>query len=106
MGVVAKPHCAFVWMMVLALSATLGLPAEDVWDGTYDDSEAAPYELVPLDSISSSPLSAESNQAAPASLQKKVGEPSLCSFAGARFSDADEPSDARVSLAQLCMLRC
>ena len=106
MGVVAKPHRAFVFLMVLAVSVTLGLPAEDVLDAVYDESEAVPYEFIPLESISSSPLSARSIQTAPNSLQRKVGDPSRFSSAGVRVSDDHHPPDARVSLALLCMLLC
>jgi hypothetical protein len=58
MGSVAKPHRAFVFLMVLTLGLSLGLPAEDVLDAVYDESEAVPYEVIPPHSISSSPLSA------------------------------------------------
>ena len=92
--------------MVLTLGVSLGLPAEDVLDAVYDESEAVPYEFIPLDSISLSPLSARSIQAVPNSLQRKVGDPSRFSSAGVRVSDAHQPPDARVSLALFCTLLC
>jgi hypothetical protein len=106
MGIVAKPHRAFVILMVLTLGVSLGLPAEDVLDAVYDESEAVPYEVIPLDSISSSPLSARSTQAAPNSLRQKVGVPSRFSSAGVRDNDAHQPIETRISLALCCTLLC
>jgi hypothetical protein len=106
MGIVAKPHRAFVFLMVLTLGVSLGLPAEDVLDAVYDESEAVPYEVIPLHSISSSPLSAGSTQAAPNSLRQTVGVPFRLSSAGVRASDAHQPTETRISLALLCTLLC
>lgn len=47
MSVAARPRCAVFFLMIFALGVTLSLPAEDVLDGTYDESEAVPYEVIP-----------------------------------------------------------
>lgn len=51
MGVAAKARCAFVFLMVLTLGVSLGLPAEDVLENVYDESETVPCEVTPLFSI-------------------------------------------------------
>ena len=48
MGAAAKPHLAVVFLMILFLGASLALPATDVMESVYDESEALPYESVPL----------------------------------------------------------
>jgi hypothetical protein len=44
MGATAEPRCAVVFLMILTLGVSLSLPAEDVLDAIYDESEALPYE--------------------------------------------------------------
>jgi hypothetical protein len=102
MGVPAKPRCAVVFLIVLTLGMFVGLPVEDVLDAVYDESEAVPYEVLPLGSISS-PLT---TQAAPNSSHQKPGVPSRFSSARVRDTDANPSSDTRMSLALLCTLLC
>jgi hypothetical protein len=106
MGVAAKPRCTVVFLMVLALGVSLRLPAEDVLDAVYDESEAVPYEVIAPVSIVVSPLSTRTTQAAPISLHQKLGVPSR--FSSARVSDtgAKGVTDTRISLALLCTLLC
>jgi len=47
-GVATKPRLAVVFLMILSLGVSLGLPAEDVLDAVYDESEAVPFETIPL----------------------------------------------------------
>lgn len=47
MSVAARPRCAVFFLMIFALGVSLSLPAEDVLDGVYDESEAVPYEVIP-----------------------------------------------------------
>jgi len=47
MSLAARPRCAVFFLMIFALGVSLGLPAEDVLDGAYDESEAVPYEVIP-----------------------------------------------------------
>ncbi len=46
MGVATRPRCTIVFLMILALGASLGLPAEDVLDVVYDELEPLPYEAL------------------------------------------------------------
>ncbi len=106
MGIVPKPHLAVLFLMVLTLGVSLGLPAEDVLDAVYDESEAVPCAVVPLASIVVSPLSAKSTQAAPNSLHQKLSvQPQ---FSSARVSDTEAKgaTDSRISLALHCTLLC
>jgi len=106
MGVPAKPRCTVLFLMVLTLGVSLGLPAEDVMDAVYDESEAVPYEVIPPASIVVSPLSAKTTQAVPDSLDQKLGVPSRFPSARARDTDAHRAASIRVSLALLCTLLC
>lgn len=56
MGIAAKPYFTIVLLMLLSLGLSLSLPAEDVLDAVYDESEAVPYEGTSLFSIDA-PLS-------------------------------------------------
>jgi hypothetical protein len=46
-----KPHCALVLFLLLAFGLSLAVPAEDVPETPYDESEALPYEGTPVFSI-------------------------------------------------------
>ena len=43
---VTKSRFAIVFLMFLALGLSVGLPAEDVMDTTYDESEALPSKVL------------------------------------------------------------
>jgi hypothetical protein len=105
MGIVAKPSCIVIFLMVLTSGASLGLPAEDVLDDVYDESEALPSEVMPLGS-NSSPLSTTTTHATPNLLHHELRLPSRFSSARVSDSDALQSADARVSLALLCTLLC
>ena len=47
MGKVAKSRCALIFLTILTLGVSLGLPAEDVLDSVYDESESVPFETNP-----------------------------------------------------------
>src|SRR5271157_6413841 len=51
MRAAARPRFVIVFVMLLSMGVTLGLPAEDVLDAVYDESEALPCETTPLFSI-------------------------------------------------------
>ncbi len=48
MGSAAEPRCAVVFLMILTLGVSLGLPMEDVLDAVCDESETLPLESTPL----------------------------------------------------------
>jgi hypothetical protein len=104
MRVAAKPRCAVVFLMVLTLGVSLGLPAEDVLETVYDESEALPSESIPLFSIVAPLVAARTTPAVPSSLH--LGAPSLFAPARVRETDANRATDTRISLALLCTLLC
>lgn len=101
-----KPRLAVVLMMILTLGMALGLPAEDVLDATYDESEALPCDGTPLFSIMMSPVAARTTQELLRSLRPKPGASLLVVRACARDADANRSANAGVSLAGLCTLLC
>jgi hypothetical protein len=106
MGRRTKPRFAVVLLMILTVGLSLGLPAEDVLDAVYDESEAVPYEVIPLFSVALRPLAARTTQSPLNSLHLKAGVPSLFLPARVRDADARRAAGARVSLALLCTLLC
>jgi hypothetical protein len=104
MGVAIKPCFAVVVLMLLSLGVSLGLPAEDILDAVYDESETSPCEGRPLFSIV--PSATRRPQEPLSSLHPRLGAPSL--FAPGRVSDTDakRATDKRISLALLCTLLC
>jgi len=106
MGVPVKPRCAVVFLMVLTLGMFVVLPAEDVLDAIYDESETLPCEVIPLNSISSSPLCSTTTQVAPNSLHQKAGVPSRPPSARVSNTEGEGASETRISLALLCTLLC
>ena len=102
----ARPRFALVFLMFLALGLSVGLPAEDVLETTYDELEAVPYEGTARLSTEEPPMAARTTQDVPSSLYLEPGTSSP--FAPARVHDADanRSGDARVSLTLLCTLLC
>ena len=92
--------------MFLALGLSVGLPAEDVLETTYDESEAVPYEGTPLFSIAAPPVAERTTQDVPSSLRLDLSAPSRFTAARVHGTDANRSADARVSLALLCTLLC
>jgi hypothetical protein len=84
---------------------SLAVPAEDVPETAYDESEGLPYEGTPLFSIVLSPLSARTTQAVLSSLHHNLG--ALCLFTPAHIRDTDAHRSATRALsALLCILLC
>ncbi len=102
----AQPRFAVVLLMILTLGVSLGLPAEDILDAVYDESEALPCEGTPLFSITLSPVAARITQAPLSSLHPKPGVPLLLLRAHVRDTNANRSADAGVSLTLLCTLLC
>jgi hypothetical protein len=106
MRVATKPRFAIVFLMFLALGLSVGLPAADVLETTYDESEAVPYEGTPLFSIAAPAVAARTTQNGLSCLHLKSGAPSLFAAARAHDTDANRSAEARPSLTLLCTLLC
>jgi len=101
-----RPCSILVLFVLLTFGVSLAVPAEDVPETAYDESEALPYEGTPVFS-SVVPLgAARTTQAVPSSLHPRLGAPSLFAPALVRDTDANRAADTRVSLALLCTLLC
>ena len=95
-----------VLCVLLGFGVSLAVPAEDVPETAYDESEGLPYEGTPLFSIVVPLLVARTNQAVPSSLHPRLGAPSLFAPAPVLDTDALRLTDTRISLALLCTLLC
>ena len=101
-----KASSILVLFVLLAFGASLAVPAEDVPETAYDESEGLPCEGTPLFSIVVPLVAARTTQAVPSSLHPRLGAPSLFTPAHIRDTDAHRAAGARVSLALLCTLLC
>jgi hypothetical protein len=101
-----RPCSLLILFVLLGFGVSLAVPAEDVPETAYDESEALPYEGIPLFSIVVQLTVVRTSQAVPNSLRHKLDAPSLLIPARARDTHANRPADARISLALLCTLLC
>jgi len=102
-----RRRCSILaFCILLAFGLSLAVPAEDVPETAYDESEALPYEGTPVFSTVVPLAAARTTQAVPSSLQPRLGAPSLFTSARVRDTDANRPNDVRTSLALLCTLLC
>ena len=101
-----KPRSALALLLLLGLGVSLTAPAEDVPETAYDESEALPYESIPVFSIGAPLANAPTNQVVPTSIHHKLGAQSAFPFARIHDIDAHRPANARSSLALLCTLLC
>jgi hypothetical protein len=102
----AQPRFAVVLLMILTLGMSLGLPAEDVLDAVYDESEALPCEGTPSFSITLSPVDAQTTQSPLSSFHPKPATPLLLARVRVRDNDTHRFADVRASLALRCTLLC
>jgi hypothetical protein len=102
-----RRHCSVLILFVLlGFGVPLAVPADDVPETAYDESEALPYEGTPLFSIVVQLTAARTSQAVPNSLHHKLVAPSPLIPAHVRDTVANRSADARISLALLCALLC
>ena len=94
-----------VLCVLLGSGASLGVPAEDVLETEYDESEVLPYGGTPLFSIVLPLVAARTTRAVLSSLRLKLDAPSPLT-AAVHDTGANLPADSRVSLALLCTLLC
>jgi hypothetical protein len=95
-----------VLCVLLGFGVSLAVPAEDVPETAYNESEGLPYEGAPLFSGVVSLVAARTTQAVSNSLDRRLDAPSLFAPARVRDTDANRATDTRISLALLCTLLC
>jgi hypothetical protein len=92
--------------VLLGFGVSLAVPAEDVPETAYDESEGLPYEGTPLFSVVVPLVAARTTQSQLSSLRTKPEAPSAFTPARVRYADANRATDTRISLALLCTLLC
>ena len=95
-----------ILFVLLGLSVFLNVPAEDVPETPYDESEEMPYEGAPLFDSVLPQLAAQTDRTVPRSLDPRLDSLPLLAPERVRGSDAKPPADTRMSLALLCTLLC
>ena len=95
-----------VLLVFLGFGVSLAVPAEDVPETAYDESEGLPYEGTPLFSVVVPQAAARTTRAVPNSSRDELGAPSPLPSAGVCDADALRPANARNSLALCCTLLC
>jgi hypothetical protein len=101
-----RPCFILILFVLLGFGLSLAVPAEDVPETAYDESETLPYESTSPVSILVPVGAARTTQVVPNSLHHKLVAPSPFSSARVRDTDANRSANARVSLALVCALRC
>jgi hypothetical protein len=102
-----KPHHGYLCFVILILGLSLGLPAQDISETSYDESEAAPYLGIRPFSIAEPPeAAARTTRRVLHSLQLTICATSRPVPASTNDNAAQRTIDARVSLARLSTLRC
>ena len=101
-----RPCLGLIFFVLLGFGVSLAVPAEDVTETAFDDSEELPYEGTPLFSVVVPLAAARTTQAVPSSLHPRLAAPSPFAPARVRDTDANRATDTRISLALLCTLLC
>lgn len=95
-----------ILLVLLGFGLSLAVPAEDVPETVYDESETLPYESTASVSIVVRLGAARTTHAVLSSSHHKPVAPSPFPSARVRDTDANRSANARVSLALLCTLLC
>ena len=101
-----KPCSILLLCVLLGFGVSLAVPAEDVPETAYDESEALPYEGTPVFSIARPLAATRTTQSEVGLLQNEVATPSRPVPACVRDTDANRATDTRISLALFCTLLC
>lgn len=102
---VRKSRSALILLVLLFFSFSLAVPAEDLPETAYDESEASPYQGTPL--ISN--LISQVATSATGAVESRVGPRSGTSYRfAARITDRDSRqfAEGRIVRALLCTLLC
>jgi hypothetical protein len=106
MGRAGQPRFAVVFLMILTIGLSLGLPAVDVLEAVYDESEALPCEAIPQFSVTLQPVDVRITRAPLRSLRHRDGAPFPSVPAPVCDTDTKQCAHSRVSLAMVCTLLC
>ena len=95
-----------IFCVLLGFGMSVAVPAEDVPETAFNESEGLPYEGIPLFSIVMPLGAARTTQAVLSSFHPRLGASSLFAPVRVRNTDALRPVDTRISLALFCTLLC
>jgi hypothetical protein len=101
-----RPCSILVLCLLLGFASSPAIPAEDVPETAYDESEGLPYEGTPPFSIMVPLAAVRTTQEKECPFHLKLEVPSLFAPARVHDTDANRLAEARVSLALLCTLLC
>ena len=104
-GRMRKGRFGLVLFVLLVFSLSLAVPAEDVPETPYDESEGLPYQSIPLFSIGVSQATPEA-QDVQGSIVMGTDAPSPLVSTRINDQDAARSSTVRDALALSCILRC
>jgi hypothetical protein len=102
-----KLRYTWVFVVLLVMGLPLAVPAEDLPETAYDESETLPYEATPQISESMPQPTASAAEAMPAARRRQLATPSPQSVVmPINGADAHPFPQAQVTLALLCPLLC
>jgi hypothetical protein len=101
-----KPRFALILFVLLVFGLTLAVPAEDVLETTYDESETQPYEAIPLLSIASPLTASGMTQAVLNDARLRSDTPFRSAVTTSNDMGQHPTAEARIALAMLCTLLC
>jgi hypothetical protein len=101
-----KPRSALVILVLLVLGLSCAVPAEDLAETAYDESEALPYEGTALISDVVSQTAASTSQAVQSTHRLLLAYPFRVAAMRINRTEAHHSDEATVALALLCTLLC
>jgi hypothetical protein len=102
-GRMKKPRSALLFFVLLVLGLSLAVPAEDVSETAYDESEGTPYESTPLFSTLTCRAAASAG-AVECTVRPHSG--TVFRFAVTRITGTNRHRPPETRLALLCTLLC
>jgi len=103
-GRMRKPRSALLFFVLLVLGLSIAVPAEDLPETAYDESEGLPYEGAPIISDVMPSATASPTQATPSDVRPQLATPFRVGGRRNDDTDAHRSTEARVALALLCAL--
>jgi hypothetical protein len=101
-----RPHHKVLFLVFLAMGLLLTVPAEDLAETAYDESEGMPYETTPLISETLPQAAAATTPAAPGTPRLQSATPLPRTARRHSGPDVHRSSEKRATLAVLCTLLC
>ena len=101
-----KTGPTLVLLVLLSLGLSLAVPAEDLTETAYDESEALPGAITLRITGLMPPATASTSQTARTDRRRRLASPYRLTVAWVNGTRAHHSTDARVALALRCTLLC